>query len=104
MTWFWLNNLEEANHGAIGRNYGAILDQVQDYTDIQLQNVTQSRKIVARFWLDLNTILGFILQFIHKREKRFKRENFVKPKELTFGLRVFGERFLGWETLHKHIR
>jgi len=33
----------------------------------------------------------------------FKRENLGKPKERTLGLRAFGEKFLGWETFHKHL-
>jgi len=32
-----------------------------------------------------------------------KRENLGNPKEEALGLRVFGERFLGWETLHKRL-
>jgi len=31
------------------------------------------------------------------------RENLEKSKEITLGLIVIGERFMGWKTLHKHL-
>jgi len=85
MLKFWKNSVtildkvfslvnETPNCGAIQTNRGAILPRSEHYIRLH------------------SSIF----------RKGFKRENLEKPKDVTLGLSVFGERFLCWETLHKH--